>query len=175
MNSEQRFAKLREYLVKPSEEHWTALLALLKDWEGKEDFEVAVDYAREHLNSWPDELRLFYREYEEFLALEEEHYQLKLIKKLKLKPKQNWIKIGDEGAKALANSPHLQNLTSLDLSDNDIGVEGAIALTNSPHLQNLTNLNLKRNQIGDEGATAIVNSPHLKCLGISASLAKAER
>ena len=59
MNSEQRFAKLREYLVKPSNGNWTTLLSLLKEWEGGEDFEVAVDYAEEHLKSWPDDLRSF--------------------------------------------------------------------------------------------------------------------
>ena len=38
-----KFARLREYLVKPSEEHWKALLDLFEEWEGQEDFEVAVD------------------------------------------------------------------------------------------------------------------------------------
>ena len=43
-------------------------------------------------------------------------------------------KIGDEGARALAQSPHLASLTLLNLEDNDIGEEGKRALSESVHL-----------------------------------------
>jgi hypothetical protein len=42
---------------------------------------------------------------------------------------------GDAGAEALAQSPHLHNLTTLDLNDNEIGDAGAEALRNSPYLR----------------------------------------
>ncbi|WP_341810931.1 hypothetical protein [Wolbachia endosymbiont (group B) of Chesias legatella] len=64
--------------------------------------------------------------------------------------------IGNEGAKALANS-NLTNLTELDLHRNNIGNEGAKALANS-NLTNLTELDLHRNNIGNEGAKALANS-----------------
>jgi hypothetical protein len=43
-------------------------------------------------------------------------------------------KIGDEGAKALAQSPHLSNLVALQLWGNRIGPAGIQALTSSPYL-----------------------------------------
>src|SRR6202140_1564481 len=69
--------------------------------------------------------------------------------------------IGDAGAQALANSPHLQNLTYLNLRGNQIGAAGAQALATSPHLTNLTYLDLWGNQIGAAGAQALATSPHL--------------
>jgi Leucine-rich repeat (LRR) protein len=50
--------------------------------------------------------------------------------------------IGNKGAKALANLPHL---TDLDLSYNQIGVGGDLTLENLP--QGLTYLGLEKNQI----------------------------
>ena len=43
----------------------------------------------------------------------------------------------------VATSPHLANLTALDLRHNRIGDKGAEALASSPHLINLTSLNLR--------------------------------
>jgi uncharacterized protein (TIGR02996 family) len=53
--------------------------------------------------------------------------------------------IGAAGAAALAASPHLARLTSLDLVYNAIGDAGAAALAASPHLANLTSLRLYAN------------------------------
>jgi hypothetical protein len=74
------------------------------------------------------------------------------------------VQLGDEGAIALANSAHLDNLTSLDLGDNNIGSEGAIALANSSNMGNLTLLYLEHNDIGSEGAIALANSPNMENL-----------
>ncbi|MBA4066211.1 MAG: hypothetical protein C0501_21350 [Isosphaera sp.] len=68
-------------------------------------------------------------------------------------------RIGDEGVQALARG--LRNLTSLNLSGNDIGLPGARALAESPHLANLTHLDLRWNRIGDEGVQALATSPYL--------------
>ncbi|PLX96646.1 MAG: hypothetical protein C0622_14350 [Desulfuromonas sp.] len=59
--------------------------------------------------------------------------------------------IGAAGAQAIAE--HLVQLTSLDLSYNGIGAAGAQAI--GEHLTQLTSLNLSRNEIGDAGAQAI--------------------
>lgn len=72
--------------------------------------------------------------------------------------------IQNAGAKALADSPNLKNLTELNLTSNYIGSSGAEALADSPNLKNLVSLNLKNNQIGAAGAEAIANSVHLKNL-----------
>src|SRR5262249_42861571 len=51
--------------------------------------------------------------------------------------------IGAKGAGALAASPHLARLTSLDLEYSGLGDAGAAALAASPHLASLTTLSLQ--------------------------------
>jgi len=69
--------------------------------------------------------------------------------------------ISDAGARALAASPHLANLTHLDLGNNGIGGAGSRALAASRHLGKLTDLDLWGNGIGDAGAQALAASRHL--------------
>jgi serine/threonine protein kinase len=69
--------------------------------------------------------------------------------------------IGDEGVKALADSPRLANLSVLILSGNQISDEGAAALAGSSHIMNLSRLVLWDNRIGDEGVMALAASPQL--------------
>lgn len=81
-----------------------------------------------------------------------------------------------EGVVAIANSPHMANLTYLDLSfgyehqedypkgfpdDFYINDEGAKALANSPHLSNLETLILDGEHMSAEGAQALENSTQL--------------
>jgi eukaryotic-like serine/threonine-protein kinase len=73
--------------------------------------------------------------------------------------------IGDEGVKALAESPHAMNLTRLVLWDNRVGDEGVKALAASPYLGNLTTLDLGRNRVGDEGVKALAAAPTMANLG----------
>lgn len=70
--------------------------------------------------------------------------------------------ISDVGARALAGSPNLTGLTSLNLHFNDIGDDGARALAASPYLANLHSLDLSVNEIGDSGARALATSAHLR-------------
>jgi hypothetical protein len=80
---------------------------------------------------------------------------------------------GDAGARALASSPHLTRLRSLELADTDIGPEGFRALVEAPPLRYLTSLTLMgfdcttSNHIGDKGARALAEATHmanLSCL-----------
>jgi uncharacterized protein (TIGR02996 family) len=64
-------------------------------------------------------------------------------------------------ARALAGSPHVAGLKSLDLFRNHVGDAGARALAESPHLANLADLDLFENEITDAGSQALLNSPHL--------------
>src|SRR5262249_4700469 len=73
--------------------------------------------------------------------------------------------IGDAGIRALAESPHVMNLTRLDLWDNRIGDEGIKALAGSRYLENLNRLDLGRNRVGDEGIKALAASSHFRNLG----------
>lgn len=63
-------------------------------------------------------------------------------------------------AAVLAGSP-VTNLTVLDLRENRLGDRGAAALANSPHLGKLAHLDLSQNIIEDDGADALAESPHL--------------
>ncbi|MBX2799996.1 MAG: hypothetical protein KTR31_20110 [Myxococcales bacterium] len=69
--------------------------------------------------------------------------------------------LGDDGAVALAESPHLQHLTRLDLSNAGIGREGALALAERARLPALQSLVLRGNLIDAEGSLAILGSPRL--------------
>jgi hypothetical protein len=69
--------------------------------------------------------------------------------------------VGEKGAKALASSESLRNLTTLDLWANGIGEKGAKALSSSESLGNLTTLNLGANGIGEKGAKALASSESL--------------
>ena len=75
---------------------------------------------------------------------------------------QIWSKaLEAQEAKAIATSPQLAHLTTLDLSQNQLGDEGAKAIAASPQLAQLTELSLHDNDITDEGAKALAESPHL--------------
>jgi uncharacterized protein (TIGR02996 family) len=69
--------------------------------------------------------------------------------------------LGTGAVCALAASPALARLTSLDLFGNGVGDGGAAALAASPYVAGLRKLMLGRNGIGDEGCRALAASPHL--------------
>lgn len=66
-----------------------------------------------------------------------------------------------DGARRLAESPHLDRVTTLNLADNSLGTAGARALAEASHLASLTHLVLKGNGIGPHGGRALAASPHL--------------
>jgi len=59
-------------------------------------------------------------------------------------------RVGDEGARALAASPHVRNLRVLHLGDCGLGAAGAAALAGSPHLARLLRLSLSGHAIDRE-------------------------
>ncbi len=74
------------------------------------------------------------------------------------------LPLGVAGARALVDSPYLKHLTSLSLYGSMFGDEGVRVLASSSHLENLTNLDLSCNNINEGGARALAESPHLKHL-----------
>jgi uncharacterized protein (TIGR02996 family) len=58
----------------------------------------------------------------------------------------DYLRIGDDGAKALAGNPNLASLTRLSLLDCWLGPPGATALCESPHLRGLRVLDLHCNK-----------------------------
>ncbi len=78
----------------------------------------------------------------------------------------SYAKIGDEGARALAASPYLTRLTSLDLTANLIDAAGAAALASSPHLAAVQTLWLPHNPINATSAAALLRLPALSALSL---------
>jgi uncharacterized protein (TIGR02996 family) len=72
-----------------------------------------------------------------------------------------WGRLTPAGTAVLAGSPHLRGLRELDVLTRQFGAEGARALAESPHLAGLTTLRLPCCDIGTAGAEALAASPHL--------------
>jgi Ran GTPase-activating protein (RanGAP) involved in mRNA processing and transport len=72
--------------------------------------------------------------------------------------------IGAEGARALAASLYLKNLTALDLSENRIE-DGVQAILESPRLRQMTVLNLSGNGLRRDGVQwLLAAAPHFSRL-----------
>ncbi len=69
-----------------------------------------------------------------------------------------------DGMAALAASPYLARLASLNLSRNDIADAGAAALADAPWLAGVRALNLVENGLSDAGAEALAASPRVSGL-----------
>jgi len=70
-----------------------------------------------------------------------------------------WNKIGDDGVRILSQSLILDKLNYLDLGANDISEEGVIALADSLYFPNLTTLKLSHNKISDSAIKALARMP----------------
>ncbi len=69
--------------------------------------------------------------------------------------------VADDGAAVLARAPWLGGLRSLNLEENGLSSFAAAALAASPGVAGLTSLELAGNAIADEGLQALASSPHL--------------
>jgi uncharacterized protein (TIGR02996 family) len=67
--------------------------------------------------------------------------------------------VNDDHVRALAASPYLSNLTTLNLAENRIGDAGVEVLAAAPVLHRLTRLDLTSARVGDAGAQALAASP----------------
>lgn len=76
-------------------------------------------------------------------------------------PPSAGTRIGDGGARALAESPHLARLERLLLPSARIGDDGALALAASRSLPRLGHLDLRGNAVGDGGLRALASSATL--------------
>ena len=70
-------------------------------------------------------------------------------------------RIGNDGIRALAESPYLENLHTLECYNSRITDSGATALANSSGLANLRQLTLRGNKLGETGVKALAASPYL--------------
>lgn len=58
------------------------------------------------------------------------------------------------------SSPHLSNLTHLDLRKNNISPQGTRSLASAPYLTKLTTLDLNHNRINATTHKALATAPH---------------
>jgi hypothetical protein len=73
--------------------------------------------------------------------------------------------LDDDAARTLVHSPGLAQLTHLDLSRNhQLTAATAQAIASSPHMARLTTLNLHQTQLGQGACQALASSPHLAAL-----------
>jgi uncharacterized protein (TIGR02996 family) len=70
-------------------------------------------------------------------------------------------RIGNAGARLLAESSQLAGIRGLNLSDTGLGDAGVAALATSVHVQGLRELYLDGNRIGRDGVHALIRSTHL--------------
>jgi uncharacterized protein (TIGR02996 family) len=75
-----------------------------------------------------------------------------------------WTDVRDTGVKAIASSPHLTRLTVLDLAHNEIGGPGLRALVASPNVVGLRDLDLSSNYVNHASVEALANAPNLSRL-----------
>jgi uncharacterized protein (TIGR02996 family) len=76
------------------------------------------------------------------------------------------VLMGPVGARALAESPMLASVESLDLEGNVLGDAGLEALAASPHLRQLRVLSLRENRISDDGVRHLARSPLMATLRV---------
>ena len=76
----------------------------------------------------------------------------------------SYNELGDDGARVVANCPHLAGLTVLRLSNCGIGDEGGRALANSPHLNRVESLDLESNPLGDAGLRPFRDTTYWRAL-----------
>lgn len=177
---EDPFVRLRELLaLEASEDTFTEILEVfeVKPWSGTDDWPdeetraLALEYALGHLEDWP----VTTREGRAVLVWPdcpagEPLPCFSLVRWFDLSSNNHGARrFGPEGAKQLAQSPHLSGISTLHLWGNAIGDEGITALANSPHLHNLKELRVFGNLIGDQGAFALAQSsclPKLETLSL---------
>lgn len=170
LDEQEQYALLRSILANPSSANWRRLLSLLEDWpEGGE--RAAVAYAAEHLQAWPDELRI--------LPMSEEPdrlitYPHGVIGEL-LEEYDEWTWAAFEltttlylsccelgnSIDALATFSPLHNLRYLTLTDCYLGDHDVRHIAESTVLSKLKSLDLCSNFIEVEGVRSLLSSKTL--------------
>jgi hypothetical protein len=118
---------------------------------------MALEYTREHMKGWPDELRIAPRGWWEVACMGAAPPALGLSRVIR--PGKN--KLDAARLRNLVQADVLADLTTLDLDGNRIGAEGVRYLCEATHLTALRYLNLAENQIQAEGARALARARHM--------------
>lgn len=199
MNQAHHILHLRELLHQaPSPEVWAALWHTVESWGGIQST-LALDYLREHLDHWPDNMRSFpsgnESRYQELWREHAPHPMFPFLRSLQLRcdhlgeqtilpclrhPSMSQIRVlriisdykplSHQDLRQIANNEALSSLHTLILDDNQIEQEGLKLLLRSPHIEGLRCLSLSHNQIGQSGAQLLAAlAPPLEELDLSAN------
>jgi hypothetical protein len=145
----------------PDARRWGDLCALLDRVDDRERLAAEiVPYVEGVLEAWDDDLRRIPPAWLDRALDGAPVPQLAIGRILEVRGRR----IGDRGARALAQLTGLGGLYRLDLAENRIGPEGARALAEADHLDGLLFLALDDNPIGADGARALADAPQLRSL-----------
>jgi hypothetical protein len=138
---------MRELLYQPPQrERWLELLEMFEGWPHEDGFSVALEYANNHLSSWPDATRVAPRAWvERLLEGKRPHRAWPLVRHISMRS----CGLGPEDAFCLARHSAMSCVTHLELSYNHLQSEGARYLARSPHLGSLRLLWLGSNKTGE--------------------------
>ncbi len=172
MHLDLAWEHLRDLLASaPDEITWTLLLDHLRSWPDPGSLGVALEYAEDHLACWPDALRALDADASlpdaPWLALcrvlrAEEPLSAACVRSLHLQHLTrldlSGCRLGDAGLRALALSPALCRLESLELRENAIHDDGLMELIYQGVLQRLSSLGLASNPLSARSAWALADA-----------------
>jgi hypothetical protein len=170
----------------PSPEAWERLCKLLEEHATHPAYEVAYDYAQEHLRRWPDSLRLVLDPWWATLLAGLPHPTLPLARSVVV-DRPEWgprhatallnapslrlthilwrsRAFGDRSATLLAQAPALASLRHLALPFCDLTRESPSTLAASPYLARLESLDLTGNLLDEGNLEPLLASSHLSAL-----------
>jgi hypothetical protein len=172
----------------PSAESWGQLCRLFDAWTDDLALrEIALDYAQQHLDAWPDKLREAPPAWSRAVLDEAPPPAWRLVRHVsltsygigpnsvqrlaELPSMERVVQLNlancngkDDALCALAASPYVGQLRALDMGVNKITDRGLVALADSPLLGLLQTLDLTYNQITHVGAEALAKSPRARAL-----------
>ena len=176
--NEDRFATIRSLLGSPSRQHWETLIALFEQWSPSSERQSALQYAREHLRSWPGHIPSIRLSTEVLKHLPPDDPALYLAKRFDFSS-EDIIELGfqteekllncreltfangqldEDDVKALALSPLLTNLRHLNLTNALSDPEELSIFAESPWFPHLTTLILEDLHIGAEHIIPLAES-----------------
>ncbi len=185
MPSFKRLERLRELLYgDKTYKAWMSLCALLDEWPEDDDLAVALEYADELMESWPDEVRQVPDIWKRALLAGSPNPRFRLIRALELNyevlearvvSQLRWVPwldnlrilslrrsfMEDRELGALLELPQLTGLRWLDVSNNRISDRGLGHLAEASSMRELEGLVLSGNPIEGAGLPALVSSGHL--------------
>jgi hypothetical protein len=158
---EDIFSGLRKWLSQePSVSTWGSLCRLVLSCD-EEETEVAMAYALQHLESWPDSMRFVPPWY--WSEAQKQGGKLALwplFRRLSF-PKKT---LDDQALKNIIDSGHLEGITILDLPEQRLSSLGLLYLSQCEDLVSLRSLQLPGTHCTEQGLEGLSDSPFLRGL-----------